>query len=426
MAEAQEKPREIPYVAAIADGLRAVMREQPDAFIAGEDVAEAGGVYGYFQGLLKEFGPDRVVDTPISEEGIVGLGVGAAATGCRPIIDVMFMDFMGECMDEITNQLAKMRYMFGGRATLPVTVLSMAGAGANLAAQHSQSLEAWICHVPGLKVTMASTPYDAKGLIIGAARDDNPVFVILNKMSLAMMGHVPEEPYAIPLGEANIVREGTNYTIIAFGRMVHEALAAAEELTKLGIDAEVIDPRTLQPFDTDTAVASMKKTHRASRARGGAFRRLRRRNRRATAGTGLRLSRCAHRPGGCAVLAGTLQPRAGIALRSQRRPHRGGGEETARPVVAPEFRSRHAHGRPTRGSAWHGRQSGVRKGRAPPRRPARCSTTRKNGPMGRVPPAPLRRRPGIAYLAIPQYRCRRARGPGQPQDPRRHGRPPPG
>ncbi len=263
MAEAQEKPREIPYVAAIADGLRAVMREQPDAFIAGEDVAEAGGVYGYFQGLLKEFGPDRVVDTPISEEGIVGLGVGAAATGCRPIIDVMFMDFMGECMDEITNQLAKMRYMFGGRATLPVTVLSMAGAGANLAAQHSQSLEAWICHVPGLKVTMASTPYDAKGLIIGAARDDNPVFVILNKMSLAMMGHVPEEPYAIPLGEANIVREGTNYTIIAFGRMVHEALAAAEELTKLGIDAEVIDPRTLQPFDTDTAVASMKKTHRA-------------------------------------------------------------------------------------------------------------------------------------------------------------------
>ena len=263
MAEAQEKPREIPYVAAIADGLRAVMREQPDAFIAGEDVAEAGGVYGYFQGLLKEFGPDRVVDTPISEEGIVGLGVGAAATGCRPIIDVMFMDFMGECMDEITNQLAKMRYMFGGRATLPVTVLSMAGAGANLAAQHSQSLEAWICHVPGLKVTMASTPYDAKGLIIGAARDDNPVFVILNKMSLAMMGHVPEEPYAIPLGEANIVREGTNYTIIAFGRMVHEALAAAEELTKLGIDAEVIDPRTLQPFDTDKAVASMKKTHRA-------------------------------------------------------------------------------------------------------------------------------------------------------------------
>lgn len=263
MAKAQENPREIPYVAAIAEGIRCALLEQPDAFVAGEDVAEAGGVYGYFQGLLKEFGPERVIDTPISEEGIVGLGVGAAATGCRPIIDVMFMDFMGECMDEISNQLAKMRYMFGGRATLPVTVLSMAGAGANLAAQHSQSLEAWICHLPGLKVTMASTPYDAKGLIISAARDDNPVFVILNKMSLAMTGHVPEEPYALPIGEANIVREGSNYTIIATGRMVHEALTAAEQLTGLGIDAEVIDPRTLQPFDTDTAVASLKKTHRA-------------------------------------------------------------------------------------------------------------------------------------------------------------------
>ena len=263
MAEAQQKPREIPYVAAIADGIRCVLREQPDAFVAGEDVGQAGGVYGYFQGLQNEFGAERVIDTPISEEGIVGLGVGAAATGCRPVIDVMFMDFIGECMDEIANQLAKMRYMFGGRATLPVTVLTMAGAGASLAAQHSQSLEAWICHIPGLKVTMASTPYDAKGLIISAARDDNPVFVILNKMSLAMKGQVPEEPYAIPLGEANIVREGSNYTIIATGRMVHQALAAAEQLSDYGIDAEVIDPRTLQPFDTDTAVASLKKTHRA-------------------------------------------------------------------------------------------------------------------------------------------------------------------
>ena len=263
MAEAQEQLREIPYVAAIADGIRCVLREQPDAFVAGEDVGQAGGVYGYFHGLQEEFGADRVVDTPISEEGIVGLGVGAAATGCRPVIDVMFMDFMGECMDEIANQLAKMRYMFGGRATLPVTVLTMAGAGASLAAQHSQSLEAWICHVPGLKVTMASTPYDAKGLIISAARDDNPVFVILNKMSLAMKGHVPEEPYTIPIGQANVVREGSNYTIIATGRMVHEALAAAGQLTEFGIDAEVIDPRTLQPFDTDTAVASLKKTHRA-------------------------------------------------------------------------------------------------------------------------------------------------------------------
>ena len=169
MAEAAEKPRTLPYVAAITDGVRQILKEQDNAFVAGEDVAGAGSVYGYYNGLLEEFGPNRVFDTPISEEGIVGLGVGAAATGCRPIIDLMFMDFLGECMDEVANQLAKMRYMFGGRATLPVTMLTMAGAGASLAAQHSQSLEAWLCHLPGLKVAMPTTPYDAKGLIIAAA-----------------------------------------------------------------------------------------------------------------------------------------------------------------------------------------------------------------------------------------------------------------
>jgi pyruvate/2-oxoglutarate/acetoin dehydrogenase E1 component len=262
MAEAQQKPRELPYVAAITDGVRAVLNEQPDAFVGGEDVAGAGGVYGYYNGLLKEFGPERIYDTPISEAGIVGLGVGAAATGCRPIIDLMFMDFLGECMDEVSNQLAKMRYMFGGRATLPVTMLTMAGAGASLAGQHSQSLEAWLCHLPGLKVCMPTTPYDAKGLIISAARDDNPVIVVLNKMSLALMGEVPEESYAIPLGEANIVRAGSNFTLVAMGRMLHEALKAAEQLKDLGIDTEVIDPRTIQPFDTDTVIASVKKTHR--------------------------------------------------------------------------------------------------------------------------------------------------------------------
>jgi pyruvate dehydrogenase E1 component beta subunit len=264
MAEAvQEEVRKLPYVAAITEGVRTVMMEQDNAFVAGEDVAGAGGVYGYYSGILKEFGPDRVFDTPISEEGIVGLGVGAAATGCRPIIDLMFMDFLGECMDEVANQLAKMRYMFGGAATLPVTMLTMAGAGMSLAAQHSQSLEAWLCHLPGLKVVMPTTPYDAKGLIISAARDDNPVIVVLNKMSLAIQGEVPTESYAIPLGEANIVREGSNYTIVAMGRMVHEAIKAAEELKGLGVDAEIIDPRTLQPFDTETVVESVKKTHRA-------------------------------------------------------------------------------------------------------------------------------------------------------------------
>jgi pyruvate dehydrogenase E1 component beta subunit len=263
MAEAVAvKARTLTYVAAINEAVRIVLQEQPNAFVAGEDVGGAGGVYGYYHGLQKEFGAHRVFDTPISEEGIIGLGVGAGATGCRPVIDLMFMDFMGECMDEIANQLAKMRYMFGGRATLPVTILTMAGAGASLAAQHSQSLEAWLCHLPGVKIAMACDPYDAKGLIISAARDDNPVFVVLNKMSLAMKGEVPEGAYTIPLGKANIVRPGSNYTIVTWGRMVHEAKAAAEKLKAFGIDAEVIDPRTLQPFDTQTVVQSVKKTHR--------------------------------------------------------------------------------------------------------------------------------------------------------------------
>lgn len=263
MAEAQAQPRTLPYVAAITDGVRQVLKEQDNAFVAGEDVAGAGSVYGYYNGLLEEFGPERIYDTPISEKAIVGLGVGAAATGCRPIIDLMFMDFIGECMDEVANQLAKMRYMFGGNATLPVTMLTMAGAGASLAAQHSQSLEAWLCHLPGLKVVMPTTPYDAKGLIIAAARDDNPVIVVLNKMSLAITGEVPEEAYEIPLGEANVIREGKNLTIVALGRMTHEAMKAVDGLKELGIDPEIIDPRSLQPFDTATVVKSVQKTHRA-------------------------------------------------------------------------------------------------------------------------------------------------------------------
>jgi len=255
--------RKLPYVAAITEGLRQVLQEDPDVFLAGEDVAGYGSVFGYTRGLLAEFGDKRVYDTPISEEGIIGLGVGAAAAGLRPIVDIMFMDFIGECMDEIVNQMAKMRYMFGGKATLPVTVVTMAGAGINLAAQHSQSLEAWLCHVPGLKVAMPSTPYDAKGLLIAAVHDDNPVFVVMNKRLLGMMGEVPEEMYEIPLGVANIVRPGTNFTIVATGRMVHESLDAAEQLKEDGLDVEVIDPRTLQPFDSQTVIDSVRRTHRA-------------------------------------------------------------------------------------------------------------------------------------------------------------------
>jgi len=261
--KAKSEARKLPYVSAITEGVREILLEQKTAFVAGEDVGQAGSVYGYYRGLFKEFGGDRVMDTPISEKGIIGLGVGAAATGLRPIVDIMFMDFLGECMDEVANQMAKMRFMFGGSATLPITVLTMAGAGANLAAQHSQSLEAWLAHLPGLKVVMPATPYDVKGLIITAARDDNPVFVVMNKMSLGIQGEVPEGAYEVPIGVANVVREGTDYTIVTLGRMLHEALKAAETLKGLGIDAEIIDARSVQPFDTQTVVESVKKTHRA-------------------------------------------------------------------------------------------------------------------------------------------------------------------
>ena len=258
MAEA----RELTYIAAVAEAAKTVLLEQENAFIAGEDVAGAGGVFGSYRGILEKFGDQRIVDTPISEEGIIGLGVGSAATGLRPIVDIMFMDFMGECMDEIANQMAKMRYMFGGSATLPITVITMSGGGMNMAAQHSQSLEAWICHLPGLKVVAPSTPYDVKGLIISASRDDNPVFVVLNKLSLGNRGPVPEESYTIPLGEAEVVREGSDVSIVTYSRMVGESMSAANTLSEKGIDAEVLDLRSLQPMDTAAIVTSVKKTQR--------------------------------------------------------------------------------------------------------------------------------------------------------------------
>ncbi len=255
--------RQLTYVGAVAEAFAQLMREDPNVFIAGEDVSLYGSVFGVTRGLLAEFGPERVVDTPISESGIMGLGLGAAANGLRPIVDIMFMDFIGVCMDEVVNQVAKMKYMFGGKAKLPMTIHTMAGAGSSMAAQHSQSLEAWFCHIPGLKVVMPSGPYEAKGLMAGAVRDDNPVMVINTKTLLGMRAEVPEELYEIPLGQAHVVRPGTNFTIVAIGRMVSESLRAAEQLAADGLDVEVIDPRTLQPFDTETVVASVRKTHRA-------------------------------------------------------------------------------------------------------------------------------------------------------------------
>lgn len=255
--------RELPYVSAINEALRQVMREDPDVFLAGEDVGLYGGVFGTSRGLLDEFGPTRVIDTPISESGIVGMAVGAAATGLRPVIEIMFMDFVGVCMDQIVNQAAKMKYMFGGKARLPITIRTMAGGGMSMAAQHSQSLEAWFCHVPGLKVVMPSTPYDAKGLLVAAIRDDNPVIVVEQKLSLGLRGPVPEDLYEVPIGSANVVRPGSNFTIVATGRMVQESLKAADMLQADGLDVEVVDPRSLQPLDTETLVTSVRKTHRA-------------------------------------------------------------------------------------------------------------------------------------------------------------------
>jgi len=254
--------RELTYVKAFNEGMHQVMAEDPDVFLIGEDVAGYGGVFHMFDGLLTEFGAARVVDTPIAEQAIIGLGVGAAARGLRPVCDLMFMDFVGVAMDQIFNQAAKMKYMFGGNVSVPLTITTAGGAGMSAAAQHSQSLEAWLAHIPGLKVAMPASPYDAKGLIVGAIRDDNPTIVVMNKKMLGVKGPVPEELYAIPFGVANIVREGSSATIVAIGRMVVEAQKAAANLEQDGISVEIIDPRTVQPLDIDTIVTSVKKTHR--------------------------------------------------------------------------------------------------------------------------------------------------------------------
>lgn len=255
--------RELTYVKAFNEGMHQIMAEDPDVFLIGEDVAGYGGVFHMFDGLLDEFGDRRVKDTPIAEQAIIGLGVGAAARGLRPVCDLMFMDFIGVAMDQIFNQAAKMKYMFGGAVSVPLTITTAGGAGMSAAAQHSQSLEAWLAHVPGLKVALPATPYDAKGLIVGAIRDDNPTIVVLQKKMLGVKGPVPEELYAIPFGQASIAREGSDVTIVAIARMLPEALKAAEKLAADGIFAEVIDPRTVQPLDTDTIVDSVRKTNRA-------------------------------------------------------------------------------------------------------------------------------------------------------------------
>ena len=260
MTVTEKEARTLAYGAAFNEGLRQIMEEDPDVFFAGEDVGKAGGVFGSFVGLNETFGDLRAVDTPISEQAIVGLGIGAAVTGLRPVVDVMFMDFMFVAMDQIANQAAQLKYMFGGKATLPLTITTSAGAGLSAAAQHSQSLEAMLCHIPGLKVVMPSNPYDAKGLLVACIRDNNPTVYVKNKRLLGLKGEVPEDLYEVPIGVANIVRPGSSVTVVTYGRMVQESLKAAEELAGEGVDCEVIDLRTVQPLDIDAVTTSARKT----------------------------------------------------------------------------------------------------------------------------------------------------------------------
>jgi len=255
--------REITYAQALNEALREEMERDPHVFILGEDVGRHGGVFTVTKGLIDQFGGERVRNTPISECAIVGAALGAAVVGCRPVAEIMYVDFMTIAMEMIVNQAAKIRYMFGGKAKVPMVVRTQGGGGRGNAAQHSQSLEAWFVHVPGLKVVMPATPYDAKGLLKSAIRDDNPVIFLENKNLYFRKGPVPEGEYTIPLGVADIKRPGSDVTVVATSRMVGEALAAAEVLAESGIDVEVIDPRTLAPLDMGTIIASVKKTHRA-------------------------------------------------------------------------------------------------------------------------------------------------------------------
>jgi acetoin:2,6-dichlorophenolindophenol oxidoreductase subunit beta len=251
--------QQITFGEAVKRGIAEEMRHDESVIIMGEDIGSAGGVFKILVGLREEFG-DRVIDTPIAEAGYVGLGVGAALTGVRPIVELMFGDFMALAMDQIVNQAAKLRYMSGGQATVPLTIRATMGAGRSSAAQHSQSLHAWTAHVPGLKVAIPSTPKDAIGLFKTAVRDDNPVIVFEDKMMYAIKGPVPDVVDPIPFGVADIKRPGDDVTLIATSSMVLVALAAAEELAKDGISCEVIDPRTIVPLDTDTMIQSVSKT----------------------------------------------------------------------------------------------------------------------------------------------------------------------
>lgn len=263
--------RRLTMAEAISEAFAQEMERDPNVFIMGEDVGVYGGIFGATKGLIEKFGPERVMDTPISETGFIGAAIGAAAAGMRPVAELMFVDFFGVCMDQIYNHLAKNTYMSGGNVRLPVVITTAIGGGYNDAAQHSQCLYGVFAHVPGLKVVVPSNAYDAKGLLIEAIRDDNPVLYMFHKgiMGLPWMAYfegstteVPEEPYTIPFGQARVVREGKDLTIVTLSQMVHKAVLAAEILAKEGIEAEILDLRTLVPLDREAVLASVAKTGR--------------------------------------------------------------------------------------------------------------------------------------------------------------------
>src|SRR5436190_20220695 len=253
---------ELTYREAVRDALATVLRQDEDVFIMGEDIAEMGGSMGVTQGMLEEFGPQRVRNTPISEMALVGCAIGAAMQGMRPVAEVMYEDFLTLATEQLVNQAAKHRYMSGGQLKVPLTVRTQGGAGWSPGAQHAQQLEAWFVHIPGLKVVFASTPSDVRGLLWSSIYDDNPVVFFEHRMLYGVKEEVPEELEPIEIGKARVHREGTDVTVVATGRLVHEALRAAEHAESDGVSVEVVDPRTLQPLDEETLVESVKKTNR--------------------------------------------------------------------------------------------------------------------------------------------------------------------
>jgi pyruvate dehydrogenase E1 component beta subunit len=262
MPETLTEQRTLTFAQAVNEALAEEMRRDTRVFLLGEDVAEAGTPFKVLSGLVEEFGRERVMDTPISEAGFTGVAVGAAMTGLRPVVDIMFGDFLTLTMDQMVNQAAKVHYMSGGKWKVPMVLRTTMGATRRSAAQHSQSLHAWMSHVPGLKVVLPSTPYDAKGLLKSAIRDDNPVVFFEDKMMYKLKGPVPPEEYTIPLGVADVKRAGRDITLVATSSMVQAALGAAELLKEIGIEAEIVDPRTTWPLDEEALIASAKKTSR--------------------------------------------------------------------------------------------------------------------------------------------------------------------